>query len=598
MRIHLKSALIVGATVLILLSTITFAAYMVINDAFSKFETSEALDGIALAQSLIDNELNELIATTLDWSSWDDTYYFMDGLSQSYIDLNLANNTFQNLRVNIMLFIGTNGNISFGKAVDLATCTEIDLPAFLVKNLSYLVPLTVFDGNTNHSGALVFGEISVLFCSSPILTSFGEGPSKGTLIMIRYFDALETARIQSIISMPFDAIGYDSPDMPQDFAEAKVSLSPSDTFIKPEGEETLAGFAAMRDPFGNPAILFKVEMPRTFIALKSSAFSYFTLSIVIMSLVVVLVTFLLLRWAFIIRITRLGSDVNTIATTRNFEGRVPEQGDDEIFTLAHDINRMLLALQKSQISLKEYSEHLEDLVKEKTKQLQAAERLAAIGETAAMVGHDLRSPLQAAVNTIYLARDSLESLKLGEKDRLSIDEYCNNMSKYLSYMNKIVSDLQDFARPMTLDYSRVDLKRLLIDAIKTVQPPKSVEVSVDVDDNFPKVRLDQLLMQRLSTNLISNAVQAMPGGGAIKISAELLGGSLVLKFSDTGIGIPKDNLSRLFMPLFTTRSKGSGFGLAVCKRIAEAHGGTIAVDSKVGVGTTFMISIPQPQPLL
>jgi len=594
LKIHLKSALIIGATVIVVLSLISFTAYSMILAGFSEVETNETLGNIVLAQRIIGNDLSELEATVSDWAWWDDTYSFMLNLNQSYIDSNLDETSLENLRVNVILFIDTNGSISFGKAVNFTTDAEVELPQFIAENPSYFEPLTVFNGTDRHSGVLAIGEIPALFSSSPILTSYREGPSTGTLIMIRYFDEAAAARISSILNLPFEAVNYNSPALPQDFADAKASLSPSDTFIKIVSDDAIAGFAALRDPYGEPAMLFRIDMQRTFPAQREAVLSYFLLSTFGIGMMALLVALLLLRWMIILRISRLSSEVSRIASSKSFESRVAESGEDEIYTLARDINGMLLALQNSQITLKEYNEHLEDLVNEKTRQLKEAERLAAIGETAAMVGHDLKSPLQAAVNTIYLAKETLGSMMLDEKDMLSMDEHCARLSKYLAYMNRIVSDLQDFARPLTPEYAWVDLRRLLSDSLNTIQAPKGVGVSVDVAEGFPKVRVDPLLMQRLSTNLSNNAVQAMPDGGSLRISADLSGGTLTLKFSDTGVGIPEENLNKLFQPLFTTKSKGSGLGLAICKRIAEAQGGTIAVESRVGAGTAFTVTIPQP----
>jgi len=594
LKIHLKSALIIGAMVIVVLSLISFSAYSMILAGFSEIETKETLGNIALAQRIIGNDLSELETTTSDWAWWDATYSFMGDLSQSYIDSTLADASLQNIHVNVILFIDTNGSLWFGKAVNLMTGDGVKLPPSIAENLSYFEPLTVFNGTARHSGVLIIGETPALFSSSPILTTDREGPSAGTLIMIRYFDEVAAARISSILNMSFEAVNYNSPSLSPDFAEAKASLSPSGTFVKIVSEDTISGFAALRDPYGDPAILFRIDMSRALSALKGAALFYFLLSTFGISIMAVLIALLLLRWAIILRISRLSSEVSQIASSKSFESRVAESGEDEIYTLAHDINGMLLALQNSQITLKEYSEHLEDLVNEKTKQLKEAERLAAIGETAAMVGHDLRNPLQAAVNTLYLAKETLGSMKLDEKDMLSMDEYCDRLSKYLSYMNRIVSDLQDFARPLKPEYAWVDLRRLLSDSLNTIQVPKGVGVSVDVAEGFPKVRVDPLLMQRLSTNLANNAVQAMPDGGSLRISAALSGGSLTLKFSDTGVGISEENLGKLFQPLFTTKSKGSGLGLAICKRIAEAQGGTIAIESHVGAGTAFTVTIPQP----
>jgi len=594
LKIHLKSLLIIGATTILVLSLISFSAYSMILAGFSEIETKETLGNIALAQRIIGNDLSELETTVSDWAWWDDTYSFMLTLNQSYIDSNLAGASLQNLRLNVILFIATDGSISFGRAINLTTGAEVELPPFIVEGSSYLEPLTVFNGTDHHSGVLVLGETPALFSSSPILTSYREGPSMGTLIMIRYFDEASVARITSILNMPFEVVNYNSPDLPQDFAEAKASLSPTGTFVKTVSDDTITGFAALRDPYGEPAIIFKIDLQRTFPAQREAVLIYFLLSTFGIGILVLLIALLLLRWTVILRISRLSSEVSQIKSSRRFESRVTESGEDEIYTLAHDINGMLLALQNSQITLKEYSEHLEDLVNEKTKRLREAERLAAIGETAAMVGHDLRNPLQAAVNTLYLAKETLASNKLDEKDMSSLDEYCTNLSKYLAYMNRIVSDLQDFTRPLTPSYAWADLRGLLADSLNTIHIPSGVDVSIDIGEGFPKVWVDPLLTQRLCTNLANNAVQAMPNGGSLRISADLSGGSLTLKFSDTGVGIPEENLSKLFVPLFTTKSKGSGLGLAICKRIAEAQGGTIAVESHVGAGTTFTVTIPQP----
>jgi len=594
LKIHLKSALIIGAMAIILLSLLSFSTYSMILAGFSEIETKEALGDIALAQRIIGNDLSELETTASDWAWWDATYSFMGDMSQSYIDSTLSETSLENLHVNVILFIDTDGSLWFGKAINFTTGARVELPPSIVENLSYFEPFTVFNGTERHSGVLVIGETPTLFSSSAILTSNREGPSAGTLIMIRYFDEVAAARISSILNMSFEAVNYNSPSLSPDFAEAKASLSPSGTFVKIVSEDTISGFAALRDPYGDPAILFRMDMSRTLSALKGAALFYFLLSTFGISIMAVLIALLLLRWAIILRISWLSSEVSQIASSKSFESRVAESGEDEIYALAHDINGMLLALQNSQITLKEYSEHLEDLVNEKTRQLQESHRMAAIGETAAMVGHDLRNPLQAAVNTLYLAKETLGSMKLDEKDRSSLDEYNARLSKYLAYMNRIVSDMQDFARPLTPDYAWVDLRRLLSDSLNTITVPKGVDVSMDVAESFPLVRVDPLLTQRLSTNLANNAVQAMPDGGSLRISADLSGGSLTLKFSDTGVGIPDENLNKLFHPLFTTKSKGSGLGLSICKKIAEAQGGTIAVESKVGTGTTFIVTIPQP----
>jgi len=125
-----------------------------------------------------------------------------------------------------------------------------------------------------------------------------------------------------------------------------------------------------------------------------------------------------------------------------------------------------------------------------------------------------------------------------------------------------------------------------------VTVPSNIKVANLVPKDFPQVVMDASMMRRVFSNLITNAIQAMPDGGVLEISSTIDDDTVTVNVKDTGIGIPKENLEKLFQPLFTTKSKGQGLGLAVCKRLVEAHGGTIEVDSVVGKGSTFTIKLP------
>jgi signal transduction histidine kinase len=119
---------------------------------------------------------------------------------------------------------------------------------------------------------------------------------------------------------------------------------------------------------------------------------------------------------------------------------------------------------------------------------------------------------------------------------------------------------------------------------------------MDLTESRPKVKVDIDRMKRACLNLIRNALDAMPEGGTLTVTSEQNGNYFRISFSDTGMGMPKETLKRLWTPLFTTKAKGMGFGLPICKRIVEAHGGSIAVESRLGKGTTFTVTIPiQPK---
>ena len=251
---------------------------------------------------------------------------------------------------------------------------------------------------------------------------------------------------------------------------------------------------------------------------------------------------------------------------------------------------------KAEEKLEEYSNNLEKLVEDRTKQLKDSERLAAIGATAGMVGHDIRNPLQAITGDLYLVKTELAELPDHQQKKNameSIDEIQNN----IDYINKIVADLQDYARPLNPRAQETDITSVFNEMLTKNGIPKNVKVTVDVEDKARHVMADPDYLKRIAANLTLNAVQAMPDGGKLTIRAYLdkqTNDTLII-VRDTGVGIPEDFKPKLFTPMMTTKSKGQGFGLAVVKRMTEGLGGSVTFESEQGKGTTFIVRLPPPQ---
>ena len=224
-------------------------------------------------------------------------------------------------------------------------------------------------------------------------------------------------------------------------------------------------------------------------------------------------------------------------------------------------------------------------------ELVKSQRLATIGEISAMVGHDLRNPLQAIAGIAYLAKRDLESRKAA--DRKAAAGLLDTIQEQVVYMDKIVSDLQDYAQPLAPKLTETNLPNLVKQTLSTIKIPETVKVSVEIDKAAENAMIDPTLMRRTLTNLTINAIQAMPKRGKLSIRADSKRDSTIMTVKDTGAGIPRKNLAKLFSPFFTTKAKGQGLGLAVCKRLVEAQGGTITVKSKPRKGTAFTIKLPR-----
>jgi signal transduction histidine kinase len=247
-----------------------------------------------------------------------------------------------------------------------------------------------------------------------------------------------------------------------------------------------------------------------------------------------------------------------------------------------------------QNKLEEYSRNLENLVEERTKELKDSERLAAIGATAGMVGHDIRNPLQAITGDVYLAKTELAAIPESEEKTNTL-ESLREIEKNIDYINKIVADLQDFARPLNPRSEEANLKFIIDELLEKNGLPENVKVSVKVETAATKVVADSAYLNRIMYNLVTNAVQAMPKGGKLTIHAHKgkKTNDAIITVEDTGVGIPEEAKNKLFTPMFTTKAKGQGFGLAVVKRMTEALGGTVTFESEEGKGTKFTVRFPQ-----
>jgi signal transduction histidine kinase len=225
------------------------------------------------------------------------------------------------------------------------------------------------------------------------------------------------------------------------------------------------------------------------------------------------------------------------------------------------------------------------------KSLEAHERLAMIGKLAAGVAHELNNPLDGVLRFVNLAIEGLP------KDSQQIP-YLLEARRGLRRMADIVRDLLQFSRNANVDATHEDAERLARDAVVQVAgnaQHRRIETTFD----FPPmgVPLPRGMFQVFG-NLAKNAVDAMPQGGTLGVAARLANGRVKIEVSDTGTGIPEEIRDRIFEPFFTTKEvgKGTGLGLPICQRIVERLGGTLAIETEVGRGTTVVIDLPARRP--
>jgi signal transduction histidine kinase len=207
-----------------------------------------------------------------------------------------------------------------------------------------------------------------------------------------------------------------------------------------------------------------------------------------------------------------------------------------------------------------------------------------------MVGHDIRNPLAVITGAVYLAKDELANFPEGESKE-EIKYNLDLIDDQTVYMNKIVADLQDYARPLHPNIENTNLEQVVKSVLAELKLPQNIRVACPIKKNLT-LKTDAVYLKRILTNLITNAVQAMPKGGKLIIKASRKRGSTIISVEDTGVGIPEAVKSHLFTPLVTTKARGHGFGLAVVKRLTEALDGKVWFESEVGKGTKFAVELP------
>lgn len=233
------------------------------------------------------------------------------------------------------------------------------------------------------------------------------------------------------------------------------------------------------------------------------------------------------------------------------------------------------------------------VIEERTKLLKDAQekimqqvKSAEIGKLAGSVAHELRNPLGIISNSIYFLDSKFPATDEKTKKHLIIIREQSDRAV------QIIKDLIDFAWIRPSETSLVDIIALIQDTLFHIHKANNVEIQTRFDTNLPKILLDHDKMQQAFLKIINNAIQAMPVGGTLEISAIKNEAMIEIAFKDTGTGIPEENVPLLFKPLFSTKTKGLGLGLAIAKEIVVQHGGTIEVKSEIGIGSTFTIILP------
>lgn len=701
MTLRSKTLISIGITLTCLLIVLYSISSTIFLDGFIQLERDSVANNAQNILNILNDDLSALSSAVGDWAAWDDTYRFIKDANQLYVKKNLPDATYSELKLNLILFVNSSGEIIFGRGFDLLQKKGLPLPRELKEHISIDSIFLKHDSvDSSVQGILLLPDGPMLVAARPILTSERKGPILGSMIFGRYLNNEEIKRWSEISKLSIKMHLIDDFQISSYLKENKFIPERDAIFVKPIDSTTISGYFVVKDIYKKPALLFRLDMPRTIYQQGKLTLNRFVLLLGGSGLIFGVMLLFFVEKSVLARLARLSSDVRDISAKGDHSLRINVDGRDELANIGEDINEMLKSLERSHSFINaviedlpegiilvnsEYRvvlankiglQHLKflsnagmgdvlshigstsiiemvsnfsrpphiirqsinvenfffevtakyigigknkdigivfvfmDVTKEKTElmeRIQSRENLSAVGQLAAGIAHDFNNILTGITGYAELL---YIDLTLPDKVRRQLKVILQNAERATNLVRQIL----DFSRKSMSEFEVVDLKiffKDFIDFLKRIIP-ENIRISFDYKPGDYRVMADRTKLQQVLMNMSLNAKDAMPMGGElvfglsqINVNREVKildygnnkipeGDWVALTIRDSGTGIPKNVLPRIFEPFYTTKEvgKGTGLGLSQVYGIIKQHDGYINVYSKPDLGTTFTFYLP------
>jgi PAS domain S-box-containing protein len=367
MSLRIKTLLTLGTITLSLLLALYIAAELIVPPNFAALERQHVETDLLQTDAVLRNEAAALALTAQDWAAWDETYQFVEDGNQEYVRANLPDQTFVDLHLNVMVFIQGSGRVVYGRQFHPAGGTAGRLPASLEPYLQAPGPFLPAGGQPRAThGLLALPDGPLLVAIHPIVRSDDRGPARGILILGRWLDAAEIARLSQLLHHPFRLVPLDAP-LPADAQAGLAELSPErPALVQPLDNTRIAGYRLLPDVTGAPGVLIAVEQGRPMMQQGRAALGTLALALTVAGMGFGVAALLVLERLVLQRLARVEADVHRVRGDSDATARITVTGQDELDRLGIALNRTLDALQGAQQQLRASEARYRAVVEDQT----------------------------------------------------------------------------------------------------------------------------------------------------------------------------------------------------------------------------------------
>jgi signal transduction histidine kinase len=588
-------------TVYIILSILVplFLILYIISDftIYNSYETLEREDvarNLLRAEDAIDAKLLNLESTAEDWSSWDDTFRYTQGLYPEFIQLNMMDHTFTITQWNLIMVFDKTGQPLFTKAYDLVNGQEVPVPRELIESKFKENILKVVQAGNRQSGLILTSNDPLLIVTEPVLDSFGNGPPAGVFVAGIFLSSQLVSGFSETTHLSLAVERFNNPDSPADFKAVEQLLStPAGDVIKPMEQNRIGGYHALQDIYGDPFLILRVDLARDIHSKAVATVALFHIILLLTCIIFFIIFIVILKRMVLSRVIVLDGTVQAITKTGDKSKRLAVAGKDELSRLSSNINSMLDSLELADRKIVTLYEQEKKQREELEKEAQARSQFIDV------LAHELRTPLTPIIVSVELVREML--LKAPESIQYKL---INNAYSGADSLRSRLEELLDLARyergAFKLNIQIIETGDFLETTAARYKPAldqKYQQLQVEIQKDLPQILADPSRLEQVLVNLLSNASKYSPENSTITLRASVEDENLLVEIKDHGIGVPPEEQNQLFMPYHRAQQDrqsypGIGLGLAVCSQIIQAHGGKIWLESERGKGSSFKFTLP------